>query len=688
MPFSGKRCWALVVAILGLVLTTAWLPGSATAAFGVTWARYDVTLDLLEDGTYHVVERQTVVFGPGFYSEGFAEIPTERIDAIENVVVREETPGGLVTYEELRYCCPTRFKPGTYAVDYESTSVTILWGFESASDETRIFVLEYDVRGALRVYDDPDPSLANQQIWWTAIGPEVTDVGPVREATVTVHLPRAVPLADTVIATNDDLGNPEKYTTDGQTWTWSVKNLGRGEKVEIRLQFPQIVDAQKPTWQQRDDDRRRREEEAEERRMLLNSMFLGAGLLGLVVGGLLVYGLWYLRGRDPHTGVVADFLPEPPDDLPPGAAGALVDEIVHERDVVATLVDLARRGVISMKESSTGWGTDIDLTLLAPDAPVTKFEKGVLEALFGYDLKSGQGVSLYQVRSQFERAVPTIRALLGDELVERGYFTTNPDVTRETWRDRALRGLLLTLIGGFAIWLLFFRDTGWIWFPIGVVSLVWIAIYLLSGAMPRKTPAGAEAAARWLAFRRYLAEIERYDRLSEARDRFERFLPYAIAFGLEESWVTKFAAAGAQAPSWYQPDIPTVTDWDRPASQSMRRWSTSRRRATWWDIAGAEPRRSSGGGSGRGWSLPGLPDLQGTSDHAARSLSRASNGLLQMFDGAGRALSSFAEWSSSGSGGGGSRRSGSWGGSSRRSGGFRGGGSRRGSSGGGRRGFR
>src|SRR5690606_39274738 len=113
-----------------------------------------------------------------------------------------------------------------YAVDYESTSVTILWGFESASDETRIFVLEYDVRGALRVYDDPDPSLANQQIWWTAIGPEVTDVGQVREATVTVHLPRAVPLADTVIATNDDLGNPEKYTTDGQTWTWSVKNLG------------------------------------------------------------------------------------------------------------------------------------------------------------------------------------------------------------------------------------------------------------------------------------------------------------------------------------------------------------------------------------------------------------------------------------------------------------------------------
>lgn len=71
--------------------------------------------------------------------------------------------------------------------------------------------------------------------------------------------------------------------------------------------------------------------------------------------------------------------------------------------------------------------------------------------------------------------------------------------------------------------------------------------------MPRKTREGAEAAAKWRAFRRYLESIETYERVAEAKDIFDRYLSYAVAFGLEQSWVTKFASVDADLPKWYGP---------------------------------------------------------------------------------------------------------------------------------------
>ena len=67
--------------------------------------------------------------------------------------------------------------------------------------------------------------------------------------------------------------------------------------------------------------------------------------------------------------------------------------------------------------------------------------------------------------------------------------------------------------------------------------------------MPRKTPAGAEAAAKWRAFRNYLDSIERYEKLDEAQGIFDRYLPYAIAFGLESSWVDKFSRVPTASPT-------------------------------------------------------------------------------------------------------------------------------------------
>ena len=52
--------------------------------------------------------------------------------------------------------------------------------------------------------------------------------------------------------------------------------------------------------------------------------------------------------------MVAEYLPEPPDDISPGLIGTLLDEQADMEDIVATLVDLAQRKIISITEEQTG----------------------------------------------------------------------------------------------------------------------------------------------------------------------------------------------------------------------------------------------------------------------------------------------------------------------------------------------
>jgi hypothetical protein len=151
----------------------------------------------------------------------------------------------------------------------------------------------------------------------------------------------------------------------------------------------------------------------------------------------------------------------------------------------------------------------------------------------------------------------------------------------------------------------------------------------MSRSMPRKTRQGAEAAARWHAFRRYLASIQRFDQLGApgpAAEIFDRYLPYAVAFGLDRSWVAAFAAVG-----------PTVTPW------YLRRPMGDSGRPNLADVNPADALRLVGDLRLGDLSAPDLPDvdLQQVSDLVGGALQVSSEGLFALLDAAGEAFSSF-----------------------------------------------
>jgi uncharacterized membrane protein YgcG len=650
----------LLLVLLGTLAAVFPPLAREAAAKSAWWEQYDVTIDVHQDGSMTVTEDQIIYFEGSSFSEGFAIIPLSRVEDIRNIRVFEDGELYDRGYGE----------EGSYSSSVTGGEVEILWWFEPAANERRHFTIVYDVYGGVRVYGE------REQVWWRAIDEEFA--GDIHEATVTINLPSPV-TEDEIIATYYRRAD-KPVTIDFTSPTslrFSGSDFNQGDALEARLEVPKMTTASVPDWQARDDAQREQEERLQPYKDLANAIMLGVGMLLFVGGTIGVYVLWYLRGRDQPVALPIDLLREPPDDLPAAAVGTLIDERAHNHDVIAGIVALGERGILHIEEREPegvlgvlGLGShDFTFRRVDREQPLAEHERELLGAIFGSGKK--EEVRLSDIRERFSERQERVKSALYDELVERGYFASNPQTVRRIYRGIGLALLVVALVGGIILYGLVASFAPLTIIPIVAAAIVSVVLLVAGGAMPRKTLKGAEAAARWLAFQRYLDEIERYDNVADARAIFNRYLPYAVAFQLERSWVRKFARVDTPGPSWYGP----YGDWDDGPGRRGR-LPRGRRGGDVIVIPG-------GGGGGSGVDVD-IPDVQDMSDTAGRSLQSMSDGLFNLFDGASEAFTSYSS-KGSGSGGGGWKGSGSFGGF----GGFSGGGfSGGGGGGGGGRGFR
>jgi hypothetical protein len=358
------------------------------------------------------------------------------------------------------------------------------------------------------------------------------------------------------------------------------------------------------------------------------------GMIFLLVGGTIaILMLWYFRGRDPQIGLVADIISEPPDDLPPGAAGTLLDEHADHHDVVATLIGLGRSGAVSIVQEQTAKGGTGDwvITVLHPDQVTNRIERDLLMLLFDGKPEAMKEVRLRNVRPKFVAAEEKIRDDLYRELVEHGYFDVSPVKTRQRWRRLSWAGLVLSIVVGIV--------GAIVLDPVALATMVaavimWAVMIRMSRHMPRKTAKGAEAAAKWRAFKRYLQDIEKHRDLGTSSEIFDRYLSYAIAFEIDKGWIRKFSEAGARKPGW----LATGTDTAGEIGDSMGDVI----------IIGGNMPDFSGAGDAIGdvagnLSVPDfdMPDVQGLSDALGGSLQGASDGLSSLLDAAGSIFDSI-----------------------------------------------
>ncbi len=638
--------WSLLLALLTvLVGSVAFAPPALARQTAqeksLVWERFDVDLVVHEDGAFDVAEHQRIRFIDGVFTFGYREIPRRYLSAIDNWAITDASGN--------RYRLVTGGKePYTFTVDETSSSYTIRWYFPPTSDTTETYTLSYRVHGGLRYYDEGD------QIWWKAIYGDRSF--PVLEGQVRVKVPG--PIQEWAAYINGQDARDSATATlgeDGRTIFFDLdRRLNPGEEFEVRVQFPHGLVAGEPQpWQQIADAQAARLEEEQRFRETwgpIATLALGAlGALFLFGGPALLYLFWYQFGRDKPVEKVADYLPEPPDDLPPGLAGVLLDERVDMQDILATIVDLARRGVISITEEKKGklrTATDFTYRWEQKDAPVRPYEKLLLESMFGRKKK----VKLSQLKNKFYKKLPKIKKAMYEEITQAGYFAHNPESVRNRYGCLGAALLFIALLVGVVITTIFGDLTPAAILPGFGLGVTAFGFLILSRFMPRKTDKGAEEAARWRAFKTYLQNIDKYSDLEQQKLIWDRWLPYAIAFGIDRSYIRKFERVDAPAPGWYIPR----PDLYEPYRRGYRGGGLGKAIP-----AGAGSPRGGGEGKGLGGGLSEASRGMGA------SLSGMSAGLGAMLSSASRTMTSRPSSSSSGggwSGGGGFSGGGSFGG--------------------------
>lgn len=617
-----SRAKSRLLALALVVVLLALLPGHAAAQEkSLVWHRWDSDIQINSDGAFRVVEVFEIEFVGGPFTFGYRDIPKSQFESIQDFAVRE----GGVTYSQER-----SENANTFYITENSNEYVVNWFYPSTSNETRVFTVEYTVVGGIIISED-----VGDRFFWKAVGPD--HAYPIGSSTVTVHMPPGATVDMSIEPATFGPTATYQIAGDQTSVTFNAEDIPANQEFEVGVRFPHgYISAEKPSWQAEYE----REQTWNDRfRPALNLTLGGLGILILIGGSFGVFLLWTMRGRDPKVGLVPSYLADPPSDLPPGLAGTLVDEKADMQDIIATLVDLARRGAIDMQEEEKkvfGLTTSKDFVFHkneAFDEPLRDYEETLIDEMFG----SRSEVDLDDLRNKFYKSVPKIQGKLYAEAVERDLFPKNPKTVRGRWTALGIGGLVLSIAMGCFTAAAFVSRIDAILCPFVSLGFASLVVAILGRVMPVKTRKGAEEAAKWQAFKEYLRNVDRYNDLEQVTDQFDRYLPYAIAFGLERAWVNRFSQVpGTPVPGWYYPvGIP------------YHRGGPSRGRP-----AGAGGEAGTGGMRDlRGEAVRPSPSLDGMSEGMFGGLSSMSDGLFSMLN---STASTFrSQPSSSGSGGGG-----------------------------------
>lgn len=320
----------------------------------------------------------------------------------------------------------------------------------------------------------------------------------------------------------------------------------------------------------------------------------------------------------------------PPPGVTPGVAGTVVDGVTDPHDVSATIVDLAVRGWFTIEEvtrdagaeaASTGPGRrDRDWMLhragTDPAESLTGFEATLVTNLFrdvgnvggtagdagtAVSAVSADEVRLSQLHGSFAMTMREAQIGLYREVVDRGWYLRHPRAKNARAR---LVGLVVTVPLSLAAIALALRaglvEGDWSFVPLAVGAvLAGLVLVRWGRARTPRTADGTAVRIQTLGFLHYLETAEADQiRFEEAGALFSRYLPWAMAFGIAEAWVTwlTWLTSVSWRPGWGTPS----RGWPAPSGASAtspkppRACSTSAAcgAAATGAVATSEPRKS------------------------------------------------------------------------------------------------
>ncbi len=332
---------------------------------------------------------------------------------------------------------------------------------------------------------------------------------------------------------------------------------------------------------------------------LLSIIVVGVWLLGLII-----FVFRYTTAHSTGRTIIPEYEPYP--NVKPMYAGLLMDGKLDPRDIAACIVFLAEQGYLKIKKIDKKVlfffeVDDYELSVVkVPDDGISHFEKSILTIFFdSVSVPAGTTITLSQLKNpsvgrQNYIEIESLRKELEEDLEASGFFQKNPIVKTA--------GIILG--ASIVLGMIFFATplSSYLSY-LGLGSLLVAVctfltmIVLIVFARRRRTRKGYEARDHLRGFKEFLSvtEKDRYEfhnAPEKSPEQFMAFLPYAIAFGVEEKWAEAFKDMTLPTPGWY--------DGGNMASFSAVNLSSSLGAFSIAFAASSGASASSGGGSSGG----------------------------------------------------------------------------------------
>lgn len=501
---------------LGLLLGIA-LMLSVAAQDGKRYSadRFDVDIATQHDRSLRVEETVVFRFQGGPFSYVFRELPTDHTDGITGIVAGvngEPWPEGT--------------GPGQVEIS-GNDPIVVTWHLSPTADTVQSFNLSYQALGVVRQGQEGDV------LDWQALPDEYDyDIAASR---VTVSYPAGATQLD---APEVLTGKADATAGDGQA-IFTQGNLSSGDPLVVRLHFaPGSFSDQPPVWQM--------EQAAQNRYAWV--WFVAAALI--LLGGLAAF----IRAARPYSRSVpkaTTYLYKPPLALSPALAGYLANTAVGWPHGLATLFDLAARGLIEIeqtREKGPFRSPEFAVTLLERPAGLKPLERALLDLLFTdkkgapHDVITLSEIGNLVTSSRWKHFTEALE----EEADLEGFNDENAKARRKQMIGWGVAFLLGSIPLVLVVFLLSGAFGAWPLVAVAAVALVGLVGLLIGAALSPLSEKGYEYATAFEPFRRLLKDVAKDKTSLPDLTYYEAYLPYATAYGIAEPWIK------GQAKSDYQ----------------------------------------------------------------------------------------------------------------------------------------
>lgn len=511
-----------VSGLLRLTLLTCFCVLSINPCFADRIKSFDSQLKLNRDGTINVVETLRMDFGTSKKHGIFRFIP----------VTYERGAGMYSIAVNLKDIKDENGHPYQFSTANHGREILVKIGDPDVTvSGVKTYKISYDVKRAINYFND------KAEFYWNVTGNE--SKFPTDSVSAHLILPDGISSKDVKVESFVGAYGSRKHAAvahGSNDITYKAKGLLGGEGLTVVVGLPEGAIPQPSQL-------------AQVRDTLVDWY---QAVLIPVGWSILLYLYWLFQGKDKATYAVGvEFTP--PKDLTPAEVGTLIDEKCDMPDVLSTLIDLAARGYLKIRQLPYKGilmlsNKDYEFKKTIPPAgslPLKLHESLFMDALFGYVSNT---VYLSSLQGKFQPHIELIKRSIWSQLLHASYFTRHPDDDRRWFMNV---GVLLLFLAFAAPVML--RNEG---SAIGLgLSISSVLTFLTAGAMPCRTERGSKVLSECLSFKRFVQKAEK-DRIrvlaSEDPTIFGRLLPYAMVLGCADQWAEKFKDLLTVPPDWYE----------------------------------------------------------------------------------------------------------------------------------------